>query len=635
MATPIKPKRGLSTSRNTQTPQSGELTLTTDTKKLYVGDGSTAGGISLNYVDNFSNETVAGNKTFSNDVVVSGNLTVGSTSIHDASMITSGIFDLARIPRNALERLHIVADETARFALSTNDVQNGDTVKEVSTGKMYFIKDDTKLNLADGYEVYATGAEVSSVNWSNILDRPSTFAPSTHNQDASTITTGVFSASRVPGLDAAKISTGTVNVARLPTLVGDSGAGGTAGMVPAPSAGDAAAGKVLTAAGSWAAMGSNATHTGDVTGATALTIANKQILTSSANGINISNSPTVIAQDVPMISLDYGESADTVCQGNDPRLSNARTPIAHNHAATEITSGTVAVARLPAMVGDSGSGGTAGLVPAPASGDAAAGKVLSAAGTWTAISSNATHTGDVTGATALTITNKQTLTASNGINISNSPTVIASAAPALSLTYGTAVNTVCQGNDARLSDARTPTAHNQTASTITDFDTAVSANSTVTGKVAGAASSVDGDLMVFSGTTGKIAKVPTININSPVAINTKRASVASAATTNIWAALANEIDLTGTATITNFDAAPQAGASRVLHCAGACVFSHNANIFVQGNANFTAAAGDVIYVHAITTTTFRLTIRQAATLGGGGGGGITTGKAVAMAMIFS
>lgn len=41
-------------------------------------------------------------------------------------------------------------------------------------------------------------------------------------------------------------------------------------------------------------------------------------------------------------------------------------------------------AALDAFVGDSGSGGTKGLVPAPASGDAAAGKVLGAGGTWVA-----------------------------------------------------------------------------------------------------------------------------------------------------------------------------------------------------------------------------------------------------------
>lgn len=37
---------------------------------------------------------------------------------------------------------------------------------------------------------------------------------------------------------------------------------------------------------------------------------------------------------------------------------------------------------LAAFVGDSGSGGTRGLVPAPATGDAAAGKFLGAGGTW-------------------------------------------------------------------------------------------------------------------------------------------------------------------------------------------------------------------------------------------------------------
>jgi hypothetical protein len=44
--------------------------------------------------------------------------------------------------------------------------------------------------------------------------------------------------------------------------------------------------------------------------------------------------------------------------------------------------GTQATAILDAMVGDSGSGGTKGLVPAPAAGDAAAGKFLKADGTF-------------------------------------------------------------------------------------------------------------------------------------------------------------------------------------------------------------------------------------------------------------
>ena len=50
---------------------------------------------------------------------------------------------------------------------------------------------------------------------------------------------------------------------------------------------------------------------------------------------------------------------------------------------------TQATALLNNMVGDSGAGGTKGLVPAPAAGDAAASKFLKADGTWTAAGSSA------------------------------------------------------------------------------------------------------------------------------------------------------------------------------------------------------------------------------------------------------
>lgn len=59
----------------------------------------------------------------------------------------------------------------------------------------------------------------------------------------------------------------------------------------------------------------------------------------------------------------------------------------------EDLTGTEATTLLDDFVGDSGSGGTKGLVPAPASGDAASGKFLSAAGGWTVPAG----AGDVTG----------------------------------------------------------------------------------------------------------------------------------------------------------------------------------------------------------------------------------------------
>lgn len=52
-------------------------------------------------------------------------------------------------------------------------------------------------------------------------------------------------------LDGAQVATGTVAATRLGTMTGDSGAGGAKGAVPAPAAGDTAAGKYLDAAGGW------------------------------------------------------------------------------------------------------------------------------------------------------------------------------------------------------------------------------------------------------------------------------------------------------------------------------------------------------------------------------------------------
>jgi hypothetical protein len=96
------------------------------------------------------------------------------------------------------------------------------------------------------------------------------------------------------------------------------------------------------------------------------------------------------------------------------------------------------------------------------------------------------------------------------------------------------------------------------------------------------------------------------------ALNTARATVTGHATdTPIWAAAGNEVAVTGTPDITDFPDAPQAGASRVLYPAAGTIFRNNANIAVQGAADYTAAAGDIVTIHAITTTTFRAEIEKA------------------------
>jgi hypothetical protein len=107
------------------------------------------------------------------------NVTISTTLANfDASKITSGTINIDRLPKAALERMVVVADDTARFKLTTATAQVGDTVKVTATNKMYLVKDDSKLNTEDGYEPY-TASLASSVPWSGVTGKPSTFAPPT------------------------------------------------------------------------------------------------------------------------------------------------------------------------------------------------------------------------------------------------------------------------------------------------------------------------------------------------------------------------------------------------------------------------------------------------------------------------
>jgi hypothetical protein len=59
------------------------------------------------------------------------------------------------------------------------------------------------------------------------------------------------------------------------------------------------------------------------------------------------NLPLITGTSGVVTVSSFGTGANTFCQGNDSRLSDARTPLAHNHSAVNITSGTIAAgARL-------------------------------------------------------------------------------------------------------------------------------------------------------------------------------------------------------------------------------------------------------------------------------------------------
>lgn len=135
------------------------------------GNAGTATKLATSRLISLSGD-VSGNSYFdgSKNITINTNL-----SGIDASKITSGTIDIERLPKGALERLVITENQTARFQLTSDDVQEGDTVKQEDTGVMYFVVDINNLNNESGYKVYTAGS-ATSAPWSGITNKPSTIS---------------------------------------------------------------------------------------------------------------------------------------------------------------------------------------------------------------------------------------------------------------------------------------------------------------------------------------------------------------------------------------------------------------------------------------------------------------------------
>ena len=75
----------------------------------------------------------------------------------------SGLIPASLLPPQVFEHCEVVVDDTARFALTTDDVQNGDLVYVNSSQTMYFVKDDTKLDREAGYLPLAAGVAAKAI----------------------------------------------------------------------------------------------------------------------------------------------------------------------------------------------------------------------------------------------------------------------------------------------------------------------------------------------------------------------------------------------------------------------------------------------------------------------------------------
>lgn len=90
-------------------------------------------------------------------------IALGSYVANTPQLDDDGLIPLEYLPHDALANCVTVTDDTARFALTTDDVQNGDCVYVNSTQIMYFVVDETKLDQAAGYKALAAGIAAQAV----------------------------------------------------------------------------------------------------------------------------------------------------------------------------------------------------------------------------------------------------------------------------------------------------------------------------------------------------------------------------------------------------------------------------------------------------------------------------------------
>jgi hypothetical protein len=135
-------------------------------------------------------------------------------------------------------------------------------------------------------------------------------------------------------------------------------------------------------------------------------------------------------------NVAYGTSAGTACEGDDARLSDARTPTAHTHALSDIQQGGALTGEVLKWNGSSWAPGTDNT-------SGGGGGAPTSAQYFTL-------------AADATLSDERVLTFGTGLTATDGG---AGAQYDVEVDYGTTAATACEGNDSRLSDARAPTAH--------------------------------------------------------------------------------------------------------------------------------------------------------------------------------
>ena len=134
----------------------------------------------------------------------------------------------------------------------------------------------------------------------------------------------------------------------------------------------------------------------------------------------------------------------------------------------------------------------------------------------------------------------------------------------------------------------------------------------------------NGNHMVFRADNGEKMRLTSggdLTLSSGAVNATVHTEAAHATTSDIWTG-GNTCLLSGSVvTFTDVADAPQAGAIRFVIANAAHVLTDNAALELDGNANYTCAANDVLMFTAKTTSTFRVNVIAHGDTATGGGGG--------------
>jgi len=219
------------------------------TTAYWSNDGSVAGAVS---------EPTASQMVSVEDGIFS--IWLGDTDLTGMAALSSTVFDSGDVYLRVwvsddnstfYQQTPDIRMDSAAFAFKATMAADTDKVGGVTPGA-------TGLALLD--DANATTARATLGLGTAATSANTDFAASSHGHlmaDISDIGTAAGNASgdfasATHAHDASAITSGTLASTTLPDMVGDTGAGGTKGAVPAPTAGDNVAGKFLKADGTWA-----------------------------------------------------------------------------------------------------------------------------------------------------------------------------------------------------------------------------------------------------------------------------------------------------------------------------------------------------------------------------------------------